>query len=129
VKGEDGKEMMEVEIPTAKEDVERLWVASRHALKIKPPEEKEHRDASTKQADRDRNSRTNVVLAWVGTNMLMIIGFTSNAFLEWVRENVQSANGATFNPYLTFLFLAFAGLSAIRFMGSFLYLVFRLFGH
>jgi chitin synthase len=129
VKGEDGKEMMEVELPTAKEDVERLWVASKHALKIKPPEEKEHRDAATKQADSDRNSRTNVVLAWVGTNMLMIIVFTSNAFLEWVRENVQSAQGATFNPYLTFLFIAFAGLSAIRFMGSFLYLVFRLFGH
>jgi chitin synthase len=61
--------MMEVEIPTAREDVDRLWAASRSALKIKPPAEKEHRDAATKQADHDRNSRTNVVLAWVGTNM------------------------------------------------------------
>lgn len=69
VKGEGGKDMMEVELPTAREDVDRLWAASRSALKIRPAEEKEHRDAATKQADHDRNSRTNVVLAWVGTNM------------------------------------------------------------
>ena len=69
VKGENGKDMMEVEIPTAREDVDRMWAASRSALKVKAPEEKSHRDAATKQADHDRNSRTNVVLAWVGTNM------------------------------------------------------------
>ncbi|KAF8079053.1 chitin synthase 2 [Lyophyllum atratum] len=103
VKNEDGNEVMEVELPTAKEDVEQLWIAAPVML---PP----------KQADHDRNSRTNVVLAWVGSNMLMIV------------DHVQAADGTAFNPYLTFLFWAFAGLSAIRFMGSFLYLVFRLFG-
>lgn len=69
VKGEDGKELMELELPTAREDVDQLWAAARSSLRNKPPEEKEHRDATTKQADHDRNSRTNVVLAWVGTNM------------------------------------------------------------
>ena len=69
VKDANGKEVMEVEIPTAREDVDSLWEASRTALRYKPAEEKEHRDAATKQADQDRNSRTNVVLAWVGTNM------------------------------------------------------------
>jgi len=127
VKGEDGKEFMEVEVPTAREDVDQLWAASRSALKIKPPEEKEHRDAATKQADHDRNSRTNVVLAWVGSNMLMIVVFTSTAFNTWVQKHVVNS-GTAFNPYLSFLFYAFAGLSAIRFAGSFLYLVFRLFG-
>ncbi|KAF9451389.1 glycosyltransferase family 2 protein [Macrolepiota fuliginosa MF-IS2] len=127
IKGEDGKDMMEVELPTAKEDVERVWAASRSALKIKPPEEKEHRDAATKQADHDRNSRTNVVLAWVGSNMLLIIVFTSNVFQEWVATHFKGA-GEAFNPYLTFLFFAFAGLSAIRFTGSFMYLLLRLIG-
>jgi len=61
--------MMEVEVVTAREDVDHLWNAARVALRNKPIEEKEHRDLATKQADRDRNSRTNVVLAWVGTNM------------------------------------------------------------
>ena len=68
-KDSNGKDVMEVEVPATKEDVDRVWAASRSALSHKPPPEKEHRDAATKQADHDRNSRTNVVLAWVGTNM------------------------------------------------------------
>jgi chitin synthase len=104
VKGEDGKEMMEVELPTAKEDVEQLWAASRNALKVKPAEEKEHRDAATKQADHDRNSRTNVVLAWVGSNMVLILVFTSQAFTEWVAKRFDTDDSSAFNPYLTFLF-------------------------
>ena len=102
----DGKEVMELELPTAREDVDQVWQASRTALSFKPPEEKEHRDAATKQADHDRNSRTNVVLAWVGTNILMILVFTSTAFTNWVKEHVASTQDATFNPYLTFLFWA-----------------------
>ncbi|KAF7302587.1 Chitin synthase [Mycena chlorophos] len=128
IKGEDGKEMMEVEVVTSKEDVDQLWNASRNALRVPPPDEKEHRDAATKQADHDRNSRTNVVLAWVGTNMLMIVAFTSTAFNNWVEQYVKSSGDSTFNPYLQFLFFALAGLSAIRFTGSFLYLLFRLVG-
>lgn len=69
VKNDDGKEFMEVEIPTAREDVDQLWAASRASLRVPAPEVKEHRDTATKQADHDRNSRTNLVLLWVGTNM------------------------------------------------------------
>jgi chitin synthase len=69
VKGEGGKEFMELELPTAREDVDQLWTASRNSLKVKPTAQKERRDVATKQADHDRNSRTNVVLTWVGTNM------------------------------------------------------------
>lgn len=104
VKGEDGKELMEVELPTARDDVDQVWAASRTALSYKPPEEKEHRDAATKQADHDRNSRTNVVLAWVGTNIIMILVFTSTAFTKWVNDHVTTTKDANFNPYLTFLF-------------------------
>ncbi|KAL1713663.1 glycosyltransferase family 2 protein [Schizophyllum commune] len=128
VKGEDGKEILEVELPTAREDVDQLWSAARASLRNKPPEEKEHRDAATKQSDHDRNSRTNVVLTWVGSNMVMIVVFTSNAFLEWVDRHVVDTEDSTFNPYLSFLFWALAGLSAIRFTFSVLYLLLRLFG-
>jgi len=72
IKGDDGKDMMEVELPTQKEDVDQLWAASRASLRQQPIEEKEHRDAATKQTDHDRNSRTNVVLAWVGSNMCVV---------------------------------------------------------
>ncbi|EEB99638.1 hypothetical protein MPER_00646, partial [Moniliophthora perniciosa FA553] len=89
IKSEGGKEMMEVELPTAREDVEQLWQAARSSLRVKPAEEKEHRDAATKQADHDRNSRTNVVLTWVGTNMAMILVFTSTAFTDFVAKHVD----------------------------------------
>ena len=146
VKDANGKEVMEVELPTAREDVDQLWTASRQALSHKPPPEKEHRDAATKQADHDRNSRTNVVLAWVGTNMYvsglsfarrnhdlnlfraMILIFTSTAFTNWVNTHVEITSGTTFNPYLSFLFFAMAGMSAVRFIGSTLYLLLRLVG-
>lgn len=128
VQGKDGKDMMAVEIPTAQEDVDALWTASKSSLHHKPPEEKDHRDAATKQADHDRNSRTNVVLAWVGTNMAMILTFTSTGFLNWVNTHIASSKDSAFNPYLTFLFYALAGLSLVRFLGSMFYLIFRLFG-
>ncbi|KAG8897291.1 Chitin synthase, class 2, partial [Tulasnella sp. 403] len=128
VKGDDGNEMLEVQLPTAREDVDALWAASRNTLRNKPPPEKEHRDAATKQADRDRNTRTNVVLVWVGTNMAMILIFTSTTFTNWVA-NVSGKTGSTFNPYLIFLFYSLAGLSAVRFFGSSFYLILRLLGH
>jgi len=128
VQGEGGKEMMEVEIPTAREDVDQLWAASRSSLKVPAPEQKGHRDAATKQADHDRNRRTNVVLTWIGTNMIMILAFTSTAFTDWVNEHVTSTRDATFNPYLSFLFIALAGLSAVRFLGSVMYILLRLVG-
>ncbi|OCH95669.1 chitin synthase [Obba rivulosa] len=129
IKDSNGKEVLEVELPTAREDVDQVWAACRTALAYKPPDEKEHRDAATKQADQDRNSRTNVVLAWVGTNILMIVVFTSNFFVNWANKHVGDNGASVFNPYLTFLFICLAGLSAIRFLGSTIYLLLRLFGY
>ncbi|KAF8347016.1 glycosyltransferase family 2 protein [Amanita rubescens] len=106
IKGENGKEMMEVELPTTREDVDHLWTAARSALRTKPPVEKEHRDSATKQADHDRNSRTNVVLAWVGSNMILIVVFTSSVFLDWVDTHISGLGQTQFNPYLSFLFYA-----------------------
>ena len=43
MKDANGKEVLEVELPTAREDVDSLWAASQSALRHKPPAEKEHR--------------------------------------------------------------------------------------
>ena len=69
MKDAGGNDVLEIEVPTQREDAAKIWDAARSSLGRKPPAEKEHRDAETKQADHDRNSRTNVVLAWIGTNM------------------------------------------------------------
>lgn len=114
---------MEVEVVSSKEDAEALWIASRQALRTPAPEEVEHRDAATKQADLDKNSRTNVVLAWIVTNMLMIIVcecyrarvrsllvlivfiyiVTSDFFTTWASEHFDNAGGGMcsyFTPLL-----------------------------
>ncbi|KAJ7459638.1 chitin synthase 2 [Mycena galericulata] len=111
-RGEGGNERVRVAIP--RRDVAQLWNASHTALRIPPPKEKKHRNAGTKQMDLDRNRRTNFLLVWVGTNVLMILVLTSTAFNKF--------------KYLQFLFFSLAGLSVVRFTGSFLYLVFELFG-
>jgi hypothetical protein len=36
---------------------------------------------------------------------VIILVFTSEAFLEWVRDNT-TLGGSAFNPYLSFLFFA-----------------------
>jgi len=127
VKSASGKDVLEVEVVTAREDVEQLWLASKNSLRTPAPEEKQHRDAATKQSDHDRNSRTNVVLAWIGTNMAMIVVFTSDFFTSWASAHFKSSSGVI-NPYLVMLFYALAGLSAIRFTGSVLYVLLRLIG-
>ncbi|WVQ68402.1 uncharacterized protein L199_006610 [Kwoniella botswanensis] len=124
----DGKEMAEVALPTKQEDVEALWQQARAELRAPAVEKPEKRSAETKRADQDRNFRTNVVLLFLGSNMLVILLFTSSAFTTWVNTHFTSATQSTFNPYLTVIFYAVLGLSTLRFLGCVLYLVFRLFG-
>ena len=57
------------------------------------------------------------------------LSIQSSAFTNWVRNHVAPAANTTFNPYLALLFVSLAGISAVRFVGSTLYLVLRLFGH
>lgn len=59
---------------------------------------------------------------------LLILFFTSDFFNNWVRDHVRQGSDSTFNPYLSFLFYALAALSAVRFVGSSLYLLLRLIG-
>jgi chitin synthase len=77
----------------------------------------------------DRTFRTNVVLLFLGSNMLVILLFTSGAFTTWLQSNWTAASASTFNPYLTGIFYSVLFLSAVRFVGCVLYLVFRICGH
>ncbi|AAW44688.1 hypothetical protein CNBG2250 [Cryptococcus deneoformans B-3501A] len=125
----DGKEMAEVALPTKQEDVEALWQQARQELRVPVKEKTEKRSPETKRADEDRNFRTNVVLLFLGSNMLVILLFTSSTFTNWVNSHFVDATSSTFNPYLTVIFYAVLGLSALRFAGCLLYLIFRMFGY
>lgn len=65
-KGDDGKETVEVKIPTAADDVDALWLHMRK--EVGTPEVKVHqkRDPDAKKADHYANQRTNMLLFYLG---------------------------------------------------------------
>lgn len=165
VKNDDGEEALEVALPTRQEDVEALWQQARTEMRVPQKEVHEKRDPETKRSDcectvsplhsthrshpADRTFRTNVVLLFLGSNMVIILLFTSSAFTNWISSHFSEATSGTFNPYLvrtsaslpppfsyplsrgshqTCIFYAVLFLSAMRFIGCTTYLIFRIFG-
>ncbi|CEQ40468.1 SPOSA6832_02098 [Sporobolomyces salmonicolor] len=64
-KNSDGKEMLEVSVPTKAEDVDSLYVAMRKELSTPPVEQKQHRSAEQKHIDHYATIRTNTLLVSV----------------------------------------------------------------
>ncbi|GJJ71540.1 chitin synthase [Entomortierella parvispora] len=129
VTGKDGQEVIKLEKPTSREDVDAIYQLNMQELSVRPDHVKEKRDKKTKQEDYYKMFRTRLVLTWMFTNAALIIVMTM------VTSSGQPAVGAAlsknqmFNPYLSMIFWSVAGLSAIRFIGSTLYLILRaLFG-
>ncbi|KAG5463220.1 MAG: chitin synthase-domain-containing protein [Olpidium bornovanus] len=114
--GKDGGQSVDIDLPTEKEDINEIYERTLRELAIRPEEKHEGRDATTKQEDYYKLFRTRLVLSWIVTNALLIITMT----LPF--SNVQVfRDGRSFN-YLTFIFWSVATLSAVRFVGSTLYL-------
>ncbi|CAG8582051.1 1478_t:CDS:2 [Gigaspora rosea] len=122
VTGKDGKKVFKVEVPTEREDINGAYDKITHELKVKVHKEKEHRDVATKKDDYYKLFRTNLVIAWIFTNGFLILLFTSNT---WQRYAKSFSPDSAYNPYLTFVFWSFTGISAIRAFGSVWYLVLR----
>jgi chitin synthase len=124
----DGKEMAEVALPTEQEDVEALWQQARAELRVPVKEKPEKRSVETKRNDTDRTFRTNVVLLFLGVNMLVILLFTSSVFTNWISSHFAISNDAGFNPYLTVIFYSVLALSLVRFLGCVVYRIFQFLG-
>lgn len=74
----DGQEAVEVDIPTAPKDIDRLWQTARSELSRPLPESKSKRSSGEKQSDRMATYRTNVLLAYIGSNLALVYIFTSS---------------------------------------------------
>ncbi|CAG8433877.1 7014_t:CDS:2 [Diversispora eburnea] len=120
----DGKQVMKVEVPTEREDINAMYDNLLRDLKTKIKKETQHRDAATKKEDYYKNFRTNLVLAWMFSNAFLIVFFTSNTWKKYVAAH--SNGNAAFNPYLTFVFWSVTALSAFRAFGCVWYLILRL---
>ncbi|GAA5918550.1 hypothetical protein JCM1841_003297 [Sporobolomyces salmonicolor] len=126
-KNSDGKEMLEVSVPTKAEDVDSLYVAMRKELSTPPVEQKQHRSAEQKHIDHYATIRTNTLLLYLGVNMALVVFFTSAIWTNFLAAHTSQT--PTVNYYQVALFWAVAVLAAFRFFGSTLYLILRLFGH
>lgn len=99
VDGKDGKKLMQVQVPTERQDINAIYDNLVGELKVKQYEVKEHRDAATKKDDYYKLFRTNLVLSWMFSNAVLIVFFTSNTWNEYIKRN---SIDSSYNPYLTF---------------------------
>ncbi|KAH8550047.1 glycosyltransferase family 2 protein [Umbelopsis sp. PMI_123] len=124
----DGHQVVKVEVPTEKEDINEGYENFLSALAVPEVKVKESRDAKTKQEDYYRLFRTRLVLSWMFSNALLIVAISSSAFTQYMETHNPSPDQA-YNPYLSFIFWSVAGLSSVRFCGSTFYLIFRVFDY
>jgi len=120
--GKSGEQVVAFEM-AEHADINAKYNRLMQELSVRPKEEKKSRDAATKREDYYRGFRTRLVLAWMFSNAALVICFTSS-FTSQIWTSKMSAN-EDFNPYLTGVFWAVAGLSAFRFIGSVAYLLLR----
>ncbi|KAI8889323.1 glycosyltransferase family 2 protein [Backusella circina FSU 941] len=111
---------VEVEVPVEEKDINAAYTDALNELKKSVPEEKAHRDAKTKQEDYYRSFRTRLVLCWIISNLVLVVAITNTSIGS---SDINERSSA----YLGFILWSVAGLSLIRFTGSTIYLIFRIF--
>ncbi|BGP14920.1 hypothetical protein JCM10213v2_002875 [Rhodosporidiobolus nylandii] len=112
-KNADGKEVLEVALPTKEDDIDALWTHMRQELNTPAPEVKQKRSVDQKVADHFANVRTNTLLAYLGVNMALVIFFTSTVW----KNFTFSRTGNNTNYYQVAIFWSVAVLAAFRFFG------------
>ncbi|KAI9486061.1 MAG: chitin synthase 1 [Benjaminiella poitrasii] len=119
---ETGESMVEVELPTEQKDLNEIYEEACLDLAKEVIPEKQHRDAKTKQEDYYRSFRTRLVLSWIITNLILVVIISNATTFNWMGSFQTRSTG-----YLGFVLWSVAALAAIRFIGSTLYLVLRVF--
>ena len=112
--GSDNK--VEVDVPTKDEDIDHEYDRVLKILAKPRQEEKQKRDAQTKQEDYYKSFRTRVVLAWLISNLGLIIGILhTSTGLQGISVN---GSQTVANVYLTVsmipLFLNYADDSFVE---------------
>ncbi|KAK7455190.1 Chitin synthase 4 [Stygiomarasmius scandens] len=119
-----GKDSNQVEavVPDQQNDIDANYEDALHVLRTKPAKVESKPDAATQQEDYYRSFRTNVLLAWTLSN-----GLLAAAVVSANAKAQESGANKSVQGYMTFLLYSVAGLAFVRFIGSTLYMVIRLF--
>ncbi|KAF8633773.1 hypothetical protein AX15_001279 [Amanita polypyramis BW_CC] len=119
-----GKDSNEAEalVPTEQNDINAAYEDALEVLKTKPPKQESKPDPGTQQEDYYRTFRTKyVLLAWTLSNALLAAGILTTASAS------QIGTSKALNGYMAFILYSVAGLALVRFIGSTVYMVVRLF--
>ncbi|KAJ3293280.1 Chitin synthase, class 2 [Borealophlyctis nickersoniae] len=125
-KNKDGKQVVEVEVPTERNDINANYEKFLAQLAQPRPTGDKHRDSKTKQEDYFRNFRTKVVLGWAFSNALVVVVLSNDKLSEVIYRNLNVDAEGGFNPFLRFIFYSVLALSTVRFFGAVSYLIMRL---
>ncbi|KAI9348299.1 chitin synthase-domain-containing protein, partial [Zopfochytrium polystomum] len=131
-KDKDGKYMVEIDVHSAVGSADSNRNYDKFLKQVTTIQvddangSKGKRDAATKQQDYFKGFRTNLILSWLFSNMVLILVLTNDTMSGWIYKSIGVSVDGSINPYLKFIFYSVLGLSAIRFLGSSIYLVTRL---
>lgn len=118
--GKDGKQIVEIELPTERQDIDAEYDRLLIELRNRPQVQKQKRDAKTKQEDYFKNFRTRVLLWWMLSNLILVMVMTNDRILDLMKDDSSSSY---FNPYLSFIMWSVTGINFVRFIGSVWYLI------
>ncbi|KAG2184796.1 hypothetical protein INT43_000709 [Umbelopsis isabellina] len=121
-KNDKGEHTVEVSVPTEEKDLNALYEEACLDLTKKVVEAPQHRDAKTKQEDYYKAFRTRLVISWIISNLALVSVITNAQLLHWFGTEDQRST-----IYLGFILWSVAVLAVIRFTGSCLYLIMRIF--
>lgn len=120
--GKDEKAEVELEVSTDQADINAAYEDAIHVLNTKPPKVESKPDAATVQEDYYKSIRTNVLLAWTLSN-----GLLGAAVVTATGKTTDQGAQNTVKGYMSFLLFSVAGLAFVRFVGSTMYMIVRLF--
>lgn len=113
---------VEVAVPTAETDINAAYEDAILVLSSKPPKEEQKVDPATKQEDYYKTFRTNVLLVWTLSNGLLAAVVVASTPAPNSGQVSKSVNG-----YMAFILFSVVGLAFVRFLGSTVYMLVRLF--
>ncbi|THU77602.1 glycosyltransferase family 2 protein [Dendrothele bispora CBS 962.96] len=119
--GKDSNQV-EVAVPDQEKDIDANYEDALHVLRTKPAKVEGKVDAATQQEDYYRSFRTNVLLAWTLSN-----GLLAAAIVSANDKAKESGANNSVKGYMAFLLFSVAGLAFVRFVGSTMYMIIRLF--
>ncbi|KAH7339466.1 chitin synthase-domain-containing protein [Rhizoctonia solani] len=125
--------VVEVEVTEAPADRNSAYMDALHRLKIRKPlpTNRGSTDAEKEQAAKDyyASVRTNVLLAWVLSNGILAAGILSggNPASTFTQGMGTEGNLHKTRAYMVFILAFVAIMSIVRFTGSTMYLIMRLF--